>query len=138
MCYNSSMGIENIKFKIAELARTYDLDMVVLFGSRADNTEQEKSDVDIAYTRKEALSFDDELKLGNIIAPLFGACATDVVYLNKTSPVFMYEIMKKAKLLFSTNTFNFPNLFSYAVKRLHENMSLYNLKFDRLCKEYGV
>jgi len=132
------MDIEKVKSKAAELAKKYNLDMVVLFGSRADNTPTKRSDVDIAYASKQPLSFEAELSLGNELAPLFGTEAVDVVYLNTTSPAFMYQIMKKAKLLFSKSSTFFPNFFSYAIKRLHENMFLYDMKFNRLCKEYGV
>lgn len=126
------------KKDIEEIAHRYDLDMVVLFGSRADGTATKKSDVDIAYVKSRPLSFDDQLSLGAALAPLFGTEAVDVVHLNNASPVFMFEIMKKAKLLFTRSTTLFPNLFSYAIKRLHENMFLYDMKFDRLCKEYSV
>ncbi len=132
------MNIDSIESKATELAHKYNLDMIVLFGSRADNTATSKSDVDIAYTKKESLSFEDQLSLGSELAPLFGTEAVDVVYLNRTSPVFMYQIMKKAKLLFSKSSMSFSNLFSYAIKRLHENMFLYDLKLDRLRAEYGV
>lgn len=132
------MNIDNVKSKAAELAHKYNLDMIVLFGSYADSTATKRSDVDIAYAKGEPLSFEDQLSLGNELVPLFGTEAADVVYLNKTSPVFMYEIMKKAKLLFSRSPMLFSNLFSYSIKRLHENMFLYDLKLDRLCEEYGV
>lgn len=132
------MDADNIKSKAAEVARKYDLDMVVLFGSRADGTATPKSDIDIAYAKKEPLSFDEQLSLGNEMAPLFGTEAADVVHLNKASPAFMYQIMKKAKLLFSKSAMLFPNFFSYAVKRLHENMFLYDLKLERLSKAYGI
>ncbi len=130
--------IEKIKEKSRELAGNYGINMIVLFGSRADGTARKKSDADIAYVRKEPLSFRDQLSLGAELAPLFGTEAVDVVHLNKTSPVFMYEIMKKAKVLFTDNVLTFPNFFSYSLKRLEENMFLYDLKFARLCKEYGV
>lgn len=130
--------MENVRLKANELAKMYNLDMIVLFGSQADNTASKSSDVDIAYTKHEPLSFDDELSLGNQLGLLFGTEAVDVVYLNKASPEFMYQIMKKAKLLFSKNSELFPNFFSYAIKRLHENMFLYEMKLDRLRKEYSV
>ncbi len=132
------MDIDSVKSKVAELASKYGLDTIILFGSRADNTATIKSDVDIAYTKKIPLSFEDQLTFGSELAPLFETEAVDVVYLNKTSPAFMYQIMKKAKLLFSNGVMVFPNLFSYAVKRLHENMFLYDLKYKRLCDEYGI
>lgn len=132
------MNKDKIKLKATELAHKYNIDMIVLFGSYADNTATKKSDVDIAYTRSEPLSFDDQISIGSELAYFYGTEAVDVVYLNKTSPAFMYQIMKKSKLLFSKNSLFFPSFFSYAIKRLHENMFLYDMKFDRLCKEYGV
>jgi len=130
--------INKLKSKAAKLADKYGLDMILLFGSRADGTATKRSDVDIAYSKKEPLSFDDQLSIGSELALVFGTEAADVVYLNKASPVFMYQIMKKARLLFSKSTSLFPNFFSYSIKRLHENMFLYDMKFDRLCQEYAV
>ncbi len=49
-------NIENIKSKATELAHIYNLDMIVLFGSRADNTANKYSDVDIAYIKDESLT----------------------------------------------------------------------------------
>lgn len=132
------MNMEALKGKATELSQKYDLDMIVLFGSRADDTATKKSDVDIAYARSEALSFEDELTLGRELGLFFGTEAVDVVYLKSASPAFMYQIMKKAKVLYSNNPMLFFNLFSYSIKRLRENMFLYDLKFARLCKEYGV
>ena len=136
--YHTAMDIEKVKSKAAELAKKYNLDMIVLFGSHADSTATRESDVDIAYASKQPLSFEVELSLGNELASLFGTEAVDVVYLNRTSPAFMYQIMKKAKLLFSKNPMLFPDFFSYAIKRLHENMFLYDMKFNRLCQAYGI
>jgi len=117
--------MENIKSKAGILAKKYGIDMIILFGSYADNTATPKSDVDFAYTKSEPLSFENQISLGNELAPLFGTEAVDVVYLNQTSPVFMYQIMKKAKLLFSRNPIFFHNYFSYAIKRIHENISVF-------------
>src|SRR3989344_121279 len=98
------MNIENIKLKAAELARVHNLDMIVLFGSRADNTAGKTSDVDIAYGKSEPLSFDEQLSIGSELAPFFGTEAADVVHLNSASPSFMYQIMKKAIVLFSKDS----------------------------------
>ncbi|MFA6315670.1 MAG: nucleotidyltransferase domain-containing protein [Candidatus Paceibacterota bacterium] len=132
------MDINAVKSKATELAQKYDVDMIVLFGSRADNTATSKSDVDIAYVKDKPLSFNDQLVIGSELAVFFGTEAADVVYLNRASPAFMYQIMKKAQLLFSNNISIFPDFFSYAIKRLHENMFLYNLKFTRLRHEYSI
>ncbi len=132
------MDLEKVKSEATKLAKEYSIDMIVLFGSRADNTATKRSDVDIAYASERPLPFEVELSIGSKLATLFGTEAFDVVYLNRTSPAFMYQIMKKAKTLFSKNTTFFPSFFSYAIKRLHENMFLYDMKFNRLCKAYGV
>jgi predicted nucleotidyltransferase len=130
--------IGSIKLKATQISKKYGLDMIVLFGSQADGTATKKSDVDIAYAASEPLSFETQLSIGSELAPLFGTEAADVVHLNKTSPAFMYQIMKNAIPLSSSRPGIFQNFFSYAIKRLHENMFLYDLKFDRLAKEYGI
>src|SRR3990167_8396729 len=137
-CYSRLMNMKNVKSKDSKLAKLFDLDMIILFGSHADNTATKRSDVDIAYAKDEALSFEEQLSLGSEISPLFGTEAVDVVHLNRTSPAFMYQIMKNSKLLFSKNQTLFPTYFSYAIKRLHENMFLYDMKLDRLRKAYKI
>lgn len=132
------MDATKLEQKAKELALKHGVDMIVLFGSRADGTATKHSDVDIAYMKSEQLPFEDELSIGGELAALYGTEAVDVVYLNRTSPAFMFEIMKKAKLLYAKDEIIFPQMFSYAVKRLHENMFLYDLKYERLCAEYGV
>ena len=46
--------INKLKSKAAKLADKYGLDMILLFGSRADGTATKRSDVDIAYSKKGA------------------------------------------------------------------------------------
>ncbi|MEN9524580.1 MAG: hypothetical protein RL536_649 [Candidatus Parcubacteria bacterium] len=126
------------KNAVTSLAQKYDLAMLVLFGSYADNTMTKHSDLDFAYSKQVPLSFDDELSLGAELGRLFKNENVDVVHLNKTSPVFMSEIMKKAVLLFARTPNIFPNAFSYAMKRMQENRFLYDLKLQRLREYYNL
>lgn len=126
-----------LRFIAETVAKKYDLDFIVLFGSRANHTARPDSDFDIGYGRKERLDFDQEYLVGKDFISVFKTDLFDVVHLRNLSPVFMYHIMKDATLLYG-NRIKFYNLYSYAIKSMYENISLYQLKFDRLCAKFGV
>ena len=61
---NKILDIE-IEKDIVELAKRYNLEEVILFGSRADGTAHEKSDIDIAvkgyHSDNERFEFEEEV-----------------------------------------------------------------------------
>jgi predicted nucleotidyltransferase len=127
-----------IEARIKVLAKTYGLSLVVLFGSRAEGRDRKGSDVDIAYLRDEKLPFDDEIKLAHEVELLFSAPRADIVYIPSASPFFMYMILQDGVVLFEKNSVVFPEIYTYAVKRFHDNMPLYQMRFDYLCRQYNV
>ena len=120
------------------IAESYGLSLVVLFGSRAEGRERKGSDVDIAYLRHEKLSFEDELKLAREMELLFGAPRADIVYIPSASPLFIYLILQDGIVLFEKDSVVFPELYTYAIKRYQDNLPLYQARFEYLCKQYGV
>lgn len=56
---------KNVKKEIVDLARKYDLQQVILFGSRARGDNRERSDIDLAIRGKKSAYFvtsiDDEI-----------------------------------------------------------------------------
>ncbi len=92
--------MENKK-EINNLAKKYDLEMLVLFGSRADGTFREDSDFDIAFRSKKDFSFDDLVDLNNDLIKIFKCDKIDLVDLKKAEdPVLIHQISKNPKLLF--------------------------------------
>lgn len=133
--YRATSEIEK---KIKELAEQYGLSLVVLFGSVAERRNRKESDVDVAYMGSAQLSPEDELKLAHDFALLFKALRADLIYIPGASPLFMYMILQYGVVLFEKDPILFPSLYTYAVQRLHDNMPLYKMRFDYLCRQYGI
>lgn len=127
-----------IKQKVAEIADKFGLDLVMLFGSFADLSNKEESDVDIAYLKTDKLSTDKEIELAFEFEKLFKVKRADIVYIGDASPIFMYMILNNGVILFAKIETIFPSLYSYSIKRLYDNMPLYQMRFDYLCKKYNV
>lgn len=127
-----------IEKQIRLLAETYKFSMVVLFGSRAQLRDRKDSDVDVAYLRAEKLSVGDELRLARELELIFQAPRADVVYIPDASPLFMYLMLQEGVILFESDSTIFPTMYTYAIKRFHENLPLYQMRFDYLCRHYNV
>lgn len=126
------------KNNIRTVAEKYGLDLVVLFGSYAEDRNTKNSDIDIGYAKNKKLSFNDEIKLADDFQNIFKIERADIVYIPSASPLFMYMILQKGQILFERDLIFFPNIYTYALKRFKDNKPLYKIRFDYLCKEYGV
>lgn len=127
-----------VEKKMLELAGRYGLSLAALFGSVAERRNRKGSDVDVAYMSGARLSLKDELELARELALLFKAPRADLVYLPGASPLFMYMILQNGVVLFEKDPMLFPSLYTYAVSRFHDNMPLYQMRFDYLCRQYHV
>jgi predicted nucleotidyltransferase len=86
--------------RVAELARAYDLALLVLFGSAAAD-DQDPSDVDIAISF--ASGSERLLDLVADLTELTGANDLDVVDLASAGPVLREEALVTGRLLYQAN-----------------------------------
>ena len=107
------MNIEAIKPEIAVLAKKYNLDLVVLFGSQASGRTHAKSDVDIAFSGKGEI---DKHKLVLDLDQLFKRDDIETVDLSKASPTLMRAIVKDGGLLYEKDTTTFLRWKFYAIR----------------------
>ncbi|MCX6752258.1 MAG: nucleotidyltransferase domain-containing protein [Candidatus Nomurabacteria bacterium] len=126
------------KNSVQTVAEKYGLDLLMLFGSYAEDRNTKNSDIDIGYLKSERLSFDAEIELASLFQTIFKIKRADIVYIPSSSPLFMYMILQKGKILFKRNLTLFPNIYTYALKRFEDNKPLYKARFDYLCKQYQV
>ena len=88
--------------RINKIAKKYDLELLLLFGSQVDKNiaKLPDSDVDIAYQAKSELSGKDMINLNCDLIDLFDNDRVDMVNLEKANPLLSYQIYKKNKLLY--------------------------------------
>ena len=129
--YNNMLDIklENLVNKITQ---KYGLELILLFGSKADGATHKESDFDVAYLSKKNLTLEDEARLIIELAPVFGSENIDLVNLKKTPPLLFYAIFDKCQVLHAVNPLIFPSLRAYAFKKYVETKPLYEEKFRRL------
>lgn len=85
--------IDSIKDSIPELQALY------LFGSQKDGTATSKSDVDVAYLSKVALSSLERWDVSQKLASLL-SLDVDLVELSTTNTIFRYQILSTAERIY--------------------------------------
>jgi predicted nucleotidyltransferase len=83
---------------LEQLARTYSLDLVVMFGSRSRGHARGDSDTDIAVRGLRELSREEELTLATELDRLYPN--VDLCDLRKASPLLLGAIGQDAQLLY--------------------------------------
>lgn len=118
-----------IKKSLIKIAKKYNLNFLVLFGSQVSGEIHKKSDIDIAYSAKKPLSYKDEFSLIQELqkARRF-AGETEIIDLSKASPLLMKEIAFKGKLLAEPTRHSFAYFQMYAFKIFLEAVPLLNLR----------
>lgn len=110
--------------KLKDIARRYDLDLIVLFGSRAKERARDSSDVDLAVRARRRPWGDADWELG-LIGDLAGAVDVDseldVAFLNGADPLLLFEVARDGVLLFEAQPVGFAQFCSYAARRYEDN-----------------
>ena len=119
---------------VNQLAKKYGLELVLLFGSRADGSHREKSDFDIAYLSRPNLDLTKESELIVDLMPLLKSNHIDLVNLKTAPPLLYYAIFKNSKVLYEKQPLLFVSLRVYAFKKYIEAKPLYEERFRRIKK----
>jgi len=123
--------------KFKEEVKKLGIDLVLLFGSRADGTNRKNSDFDIAYKSKEPLELMGNKGVLNLFINYIGSDNLHVLDLRTIKPLTLYEIMRNCKILYAENMMDFYNLRAYAFRRFEDEAKpLYKIIFERFKKEY--
>ena len=85
--------------KIAELAKKFQLKLIVVFGSFAFGKQQKNSDLDIAILGIKDVSFNEHVELINEFSLIFNK-EVDLTILNKANPLLLYQVSKNPILLY--------------------------------------
>ena len=122
------------KEKIKELAKEFNLNLLLIFGSQAANQTLPESDVDFAFLAKKDLSFKDEILLNTKLSALFeDKKIIDLVNLRKANPLLKQEVTKNCLLLYGKEE-DFFELKAAIFKDYVDHLSLLELE-DFLIKK---
>lgn len=119
--------------KIKNIAKNYNLKLVLLFGSQVSQAFLNKeSDFDVAYLPKKKIDFQGEYHLNYEFTKVFKSDRVDTVDLGKAPPLLFYAIFQNCQILYEEEALLFPGLRAYAFKKYIESKPLYEEKYKKL------
>jgi len=121
------INIKNLKPKIDNLAKKYNLSLVILYGSHARGKVHKESDIDIAVLGARPIPFEKLIDLNNEFAEIFKVKEIDVKSLHNTNFLFRYQVMYKGILLYG-KSYNYNSFKSYAFRDYYDSQDLLRLK----------
>lgn len=89
--------------KIEEIAKRYDLQLLLLFGSRVSGKTHPMSDFDFGYVGKKKLNYKERSSLANELSKLIKFSKVEVVDLKNGSPFLLKEVIKNNQVYFEEN-----------------------------------
>ncbi len=120
-------NIKNLRPKINNLAKKYNLSLVILYGSHARGKVHKESDIDIAVLGARPIPFEKLIDLNNEFAEIFKVKEIDVKSLHNTNSLFRYQVMYKGILLYG-KSYNYNSFKSYAFRDYYDSQDLLRLK----------
>lgn len=119
--------------KITELAKEFDLKIVLLFGSLASQETHSESDVDLAVLTEKDLSFDKEIRLNTLLSGVFkDKKPIDLIVLNKAHPLLLKQILSNCQILYTKSPVDFFNFEAQALQKYKEAEPLFKIRREKL------
>ncbi|PIS34974.1 MAG: hypothetical protein COT36_04875 [Parcubacteria group bacterium CG08_land_8_20_14_0_20_38_56] len=125
------LNLNKVKPKIEEMAKKYNLNFMVVFGSRISGLVHKKSDVDLAYSAKRPLDYQKEYELIcelRRVLNLEPKVEIELVNLDNAPPLLSKEVAFKGKLLAEITPRSFVYFQLYAFKLFVEAKPLFALR----------
>ncbi|MCW3488910.1 type VII toxin-antitoxin system MntA family adenylyltransferase antitoxin [Dethiobacter alkaliphilus] len=108
----------------AEFCRQNNIDLAMLFGSRATGTARENSDFDVAILLDRRIYPADTLARGGCkrtillnLVDYLASSRIDLVVLNDASSFLVYQIIQTGQVLYEKNPAEFARLASLAIRQ---------------------
>lgn len=123
------------KILLQKIAKDYDLDLLILFGSQVTGKTHKESDFDIGYRSKRKLDLNEESALMFDLMPIV-ECRNELfmnlVNLKTLRPLFLYSMTIKVQVLYEAKENLFHSLQAYAYKSYIEMMPTYTYKLNKV------
>ncbi|RLC38237.1 hypothetical protein DRH27_02780 [Candidatus Falkowbacteria bacterium] len=126
-----------IKKKLSQIAKKYNLKLIILFGSFASGKTHKESDLDIAiqYKREPGSSaFNDELALIGEFTKIFNGKKVDLCLINRANPLLLKQINQNCVLLYGDLS-DFYNFKIYAFNRYNDYKIYFKMESDFVKKQ---
>ncbi len=120
------------KRKIKDIAKKYNLELVLLFGSSASGNINAGSDIDIAVYGKHILSEKEKVALILEFSNIFHTDRIDIVDIKKASPLLKKEIFKCYTILYKKTSLLLYQLELVSIYEYKESEILYQIQRERL------
>ncbi len=132
------MGIEKQR-ELEEIAREYELKLLILLGSYDTPFFQEKeSDIDLAFLSSKKMSVDEKLRLLQDLSSFFQHEKIDLIDLTRASGLMKYEVATKGRLLFESNEDFFKKYTLYCLRYYYDTKKFRQLKKEQFKDQLGV
>lgn len=117
--------------RMENLAKKYNISLIILFGSQAKGDTHSHSDTDVAFLPEKDISTEDEL---NLIGELGGILKSDIdsVNLKKASPLILYHVFKYGKPLYEKERGLFSEYLAQSYRMYEEALPLYEARLALL------
>lgn len=119
---------KKIKPKIEELARKYNLSLVVLFGSQVNGKTHAQSDVDLAFSFEGQMSLKDIAKMQDEFSEKLNIKDLEMVALNNAHPFLLKQVAQNSIVLYEKEPSLYARFKMYAFKRSVETKRLLDLR----------
>ncbi|MBM4334238.1 MAG: nucleotidyltransferase domain-containing protein [Deltaproteobacteria bacterium] len=119
-----------LEFK--DIADKYQLDLILIFGSRAAGDLHPESDIDIAVYGRQILSETVKIQLIYELGSIFHSDDVDLVDLRTASPLLEHEALKNYKILFQRDEMLLHQLESANMRKMKEIEILDRIRRQRL------
>jgi len=108
------------KRSFRQLAKNYPIKLIVLFGSSVTGKVRKESDIDLGIYLEGSIGVKEETRLVEDLVHIFKRDDLDPVILNFTSPLLLFEVVKKGRLLFEKKEGDFLQFKLMAMKKYWE------------------
>ncbi|MFH1392703.1 MAG: nucleotidyltransferase domain-containing protein [bacterium] len=115
------------KNRIAKIAKRYNLEMVLLFGSQINGKARPDSDLDIAVLDNKPETYQRFGNLFNLFSRIFSGFNIDLRLIKNSEPVLLFSVFNDGQLLYG-DTQKYFNYKAFAYKNYVDSKPLFELK----------
>lgn len=113
--------------KIEEIAKKYNLKLLLLFGSQASGKAHPMSDFDFGFISEKELEYKEKGELAHDLVMLMEFPNVESVDLKKAAPLLLKEIVKNKQVIFEKEG-AYSDFFSHATRTYFEAKSIFKLQ----------